>query len=173
MIARTAIIVVAAAFVWACEPPAETPDPTPAAPAALPADALDRAIQVHGGLDRFRSFGTLEYDVQLGDRSEHHLVDLHSRMVLITADQYTIGFDGTDAWVHPDMEAYGGRNPRFYSSLYFYFFGLPFLLADPGTIREDLGPRSVGEKSYDVVKVGFGGRHWRLAGRLLSPAFRP
>ena len=111
-------------------------------------------VAAHGGIDRWRSYGTLEYDLQKGEMHEHHIIDLHSRKLVLTGDGYTIGFDGEEVWVMPDMEAYSGR-PRFYSSLNFYFFGIPFVLADPGTIPESLGRSTFRDKPYDVVKVSF------------------
>ena len=129
-----------------------TPEESPAASSTI--TALDAAIDAHGGLDRWRSFGTLEFDLTKGESIEHHVVDLHSRLVRVETEDWTIGFNGADVWISPGMDAYGG-SPRFYSSLQFYFFGLPFLLADPGTIHEDLGLREMGDETYRVVKVGF------------------
>lgn len=120
----------------------------------VPMDTLDRGIQAHGGLDTWWSYGTLEYDYSKGDMTEHHLIDLHSRKLLLTGNGYTIGFDGEEVWISPGMDAFSS-GPRFYSSLNFYFFGLPFLLADPGTIRHPLGLKSVGDETFDVVKIGY------------------
>jgi hypothetical protein len=96
----------------------------------------------------------LEFELERPDRTEHHIVDLQSRNVRVDSEDWAIGFDGSDAWISPGLDAYSG-SPRFYSSLQFYFFGLPFLLADPGTTREDLGLRQMDDKTYNVIKVGF------------------
>lgn len=118
-------------------------------------DALDRGLAAHGGLDTWQSYGMLEYDLVQGDEGDHQMIDLHTRKVLVANDTYKIGFDGENVWITPGMDAFGG-SPRFYSSLYFYFFGIPFVLADPGTNREDLGQRTVAGKTYDVIQVTFG-----------------
>jgi len=149
------------AGLWGCTS-AESPTTTATATETTTAtttpptsgDALDAGISAHGGIDRWRTYGTLEYDFQKGETREHHTIDLNSRKLLVTGDGYTIGFDGDEVWVMPDMDAYSGR-PRFYSSLNFYFFGIPFVLADPGTIRESLGRSAVLDKPYDVMKVSF------------------
>lgn len=130
-----------------CSPP-EPDNPS------VPMGVLGPSIDAHGGLDRWSSFGTLEYDFAKGDTREHHLIDLHSRKLLLTGEGYTIGFDGQEVWVMPDLDAYSGR-PRFYSSLNFYFFGIPFVLADPGAIHESLGRTVVGDETYDLVKTSF------------------
>ncbi len=153
-IIRTIPIILAISLIG-CQPAIDEPSGThDAVETPAPLDALDRGIAAHGGLDRWRSFGSLSFDLERSDRTEHHLIDLQSRKVLVTCDEFTIGYDGQDVWITPGMDAYAG-SPRFYSSLQFYFFGLPFLLADPGTIREEMGTVSVDETTYDVVKVGY------------------
>ena len=117
-------------------------------------DAMDKALTAHGGLDTWRSMGTLEYNVVKGDREEHHLVDLQSRNILHAGTSYAFGYDGTDVWVSPTRDAYPG-NPRFANGLDFYFFGIPFVLADPGTNREYLGQTSVNGAAYETVKISF------------------
>ena len=52
------------------------------------------------------------------------------------------------------MEALG-LPPRFYSSTPFYFFGLPFLFADPGINAESLGTKELDGREYNVVKITF------------------
>ncbi|QXD13931.1 hypothetical protein GQ464_010715 [Rhodocaloribacter litoris] len=139
----------------ACEPRPEAPPPDAAPEAAVPA-VLAPYLEAHGGLDAWRGYGTLEYDLQRGDWTDHQLIDLHSRRVLITSEAYTIGFDGQDVWITPDREALNyGAPPRFYSGTYFYFFALPFVLADPGTRHEALGQRTLDGKAYDVVRVTY------------------
>ena len=126
---------------------------------ASSADELEDSIQAHGGLDTFRSYGTLQYDLtmNLGDRlslSDTQLFDLNSRNALITSEDYKIGFDGNEAWITPGMEAMP-IPPRFYSLTPFYFFGLPFLFADPGVNAEQLGVKELDGKEYNVVKFSF------------------
>ena len=123
------------------------------------ADELEESIAVHGGLDTFKSYGTLDYDheVSLGDRlnlKDNQLIDLKSRKILITSEDFKLGFDGNEVWVVPSMEALGVP-ARFYSSTTFYFFGLPFLFADPGVNAQSLGIKEVNGKEYKVVKFTY------------------
>lgn len=114
-------------------------------------------LDAHGGIDRWRSFGTLSYEVIQGDAKEKHLFDLYSRKVLLEKEEvYQLGFDGKDVWVSPNLAAFD-RNypPRFYHNLLFYFFSLPFVYADPGVIVKEMAPQEVGGKTYDVVKISF------------------
>ncbi len=122
---------------------------------------LDKAIQAHGGLEKFREFGTVEYDLRnwpFGKNApltDHQVIDLQSRNVFIKSDDYTIGFDGNDVWISPDSKTLG-LPARFYAFTPYYFFGLPFLFADPGVRLESLGTKKLDSKEYDVVKISFG-----------------
>lgn len=120
---------------------------------------LEESYSAHGGLETFRDYGTLEYDQSMEiigafKLTDHQLIDLNSRKVLITNDRYKIGYDGNEVWITPNMEALG-IPPRFYSSTPFYFFGLPFLFADPGANLESLGTKMLNGKEYNAVKVTF------------------
>jgi hypothetical protein len=121
---------------------------------------LDQALQAHGGLEQFRQFGTVEFDARNcpfgknGNVNDHHLVDLKSRQILITGPDYKLGFDGKDVWYVPkDLPL--GAPARFYISTPFYFFGMPFLFADPGAVQAPMGNKSLNGKQYDVVKIKY------------------
>ena len=121
---------------------------------------LDEAYEAHGGLQAFRNMGVVEYDteMELGGGalkiSDHQLIDLDSRKVLVTSGGYKIGFDGSEAWILPGMSAFP-IPPRFYAMTPFYFFGLPFLFADPGVNLEPLGTKELGGEQFDAVKVTY------------------
>lgn len=129
-------------------------EPAGQAPSAWEDTAFETALDAHGGLEPWRSYGTLEFDLESGGSVERHLVDLRERTVLVTAEDWRLGYDGRNAWVEPGLDAYSG-NPMFYSSLHFYFFSLPFVLADPGTVHRPLGMQTIDGKAYDVHQVGF------------------
>lgn len=121
-------------------------------------DLLDKFLDAHGGLDRWKSYGTLSYDLQgtLGrEKQEHHIVDLNSRKVLIENDSFNIGMNGEQVWITPDKATFGKMSPRFYHNLFFYFFSLPYVLADAGAIYEDMGEQNIDGKNYRALKVSF------------------
>ncbi|MEM8964999.1 MAG: DUF6503 family protein [Bacteroidota bacterium] len=119
-------------------------------------EVLQLALEAHGGLERWKSLEKLEYDLYRGeDLVDHQLIALNTRKVLLTNEQYTIGFDGQQVWVSPDSSAYSGRSARFYHNLQFYFFALPFVLADPGINYEVLEPRQFQDQTYDVLKITY------------------
>jgi len=124
--------------------------------ATLP-ESFSEVLKAHGGLNQWRSFKTLEFDLQHEDDSiptEHYTLDLLNRKDLTVADSFKIGFDGTEVWVAPNKKAFKGRSARFYHNLYSYFLTIPFIVADPGVIYAD-DTLTVNGKLYDVINVGF------------------
>jgi uncharacterized protein DUF6503 len=127
-----------------------------------PASAqLDRSLEAHGGLTKWRGFAAVEYDLSWetagGEKKDHQLFDLQTRDGLITSDKYTLGKSGAEVWVKPGLEALDGTPPRFYMGTPFYFFGMPFVFADPGAKQESLGKKTFQGKEYDAVKITFAG----------------
>lgn len=121
-------------------------------------DLLHKALKAHGGLQRWQAMNTLSYDLRttLGEeKTEHHLIALKTREVLISGDGYSIGFDGEQVWVAPDQAAFGEMPARFYHNLVFYFFAMPFVLADPGIQYEDLGIKKIENIAYRALKISF------------------
>lgn len=64
-------------------------------------------LKAHGGLDKWRSFKTLEYDLIHPDdstKNEHYTLDLLNRKDLTVADSFQIGYDGNEVWVAPNKK---------------------------------------------------------------------
>lgn len=119
---------------------------------------LQKALNAHGGLDTWKSYGAMQYTVSGtlgGEKKEIHAIDLRNRKVRIEGEGYSLGMDGEQVWVSPDLEAFGGISARFYHNLLFYFYSIPFVLADPGAIYEELGEQTVGGKTYQALKVSY------------------
>ncbi len=120
---------------------------------------LDRALEAHGGLAQWKSFGSVEFGQTWtsakGVKKDHQLFDLRSRDGLITSDAYTLGASGGEVWIKPALDALGGTPPRFYVWTPFYFFGMPFVFADPGAVQESLGKKMFQGQEFDAVKVTF------------------
>lgn len=120
---------------------------------------LERCLDAHGGLPRWQSFGSVEYDLTWenakGARKDHQLFDLRTREGLIASATYTLGSSKGEVWITPGLDALGGTPPRFYMWTPFYFFGMPFVFADPGALQESLGRKSFQGREYDAVRVTF------------------
>ena len=120
---------------------------------------IDRSVSAHGGLQRWQSFASVEYDLiyerPKGEKRDHQLFDLRTRDGLITAEEYRLGASKGEVWIKPGLEALGGTPPRFYMWTPFYFFGMPFVFADPGAKQEPLGRKTFQGAEYDVVKITY------------------
>ena len=120
---------------------------------------FNEILKAHGGIETFRQFGTLEYDLKdfpFGPKAplnDHQLFNLYSRRALVTSNTYKIGFDGEQVWI-TDPEAIA-IPARFYIFTPFYFFGLPFFFGDPGCKHESLGIRTWDGKEHDVVEFSY------------------
>ncbi len=121
---------------------------------------LDRCLEAHGALAKWRSYGTVEYDLKskFGQKksNDHQLFNLWTRDGVIQCDKYTLGSSGGDVWIKPGLDALGGSPARFYMWTPFYFFGMPFVFADKGAQQEALGKKSFQGKEYDALKITFG-----------------
>lgn len=120
---------------------------------------LERCVGGHGGLARWQGFGSVEYDLTWenakGARKDHQLFNLRTRDGLIASPAYTLGSTKSEVWITPGLDALGGTPPRFYMWTPFYFFGMPFVFADPGAKQESLGKRSFQGQEYDAIRVTF------------------
>lgn len=130
-----------------------------AAPLKGPKSLIEQSIEAHGGLDRWKSFGTLAFEMvsQRGDRTseERSILNLYTRHERITGANYELGYDGKNYWQLLKEEGMKEKNPTFSINLQFYFFAMPFVLADEGVIEEHQGKKELDGKTYEVVKITF------------------
>lgn len=118
-------------------------------------EALKRVFEAHGGLDAWKAQRTLTYVLPKESLSETHTIDLKTRADRIDTEAYSMGFDGERTWILDPKGTYGG-NPEFYHNLMFYFYAMPFVLADPG-INYDSSPDLEFEgKAYPGIRIGYG-----------------
>jgi hypothetical protein len=119
--------------------------------------SLQESLEAHGGIEEWVKYGTLSYTIASKGIPEKHLIDLNSRKVLITTDStFTMGFDGQDVWVSPNLAAYPGSSATFYHNLVFYFFSLPFVVADPGVNHNALPDITFDGVAYSRISITFG-----------------
>ena len=120
---------------------------------------LERCLDAHGGITQWRSFGSVEYDLSWesakGTRNDHQLFNLRTRDGLIASTAYTLGSSKGEVWIVSGLDALAGTPPRFYMWTPFYFFGMPFVFADPGATQESLGRRSFQGREYDTTRITF------------------
>ena len=109
----------------------------------------------HGGVATWNSMNTLSYEFEEEGNVEKQTIDLKSRRIRIEQEKFNIGFDGNEVWVQAlDTNVYEG-DARFYHNLYFYFYAMPFVLADDGieyAITESLVIDSI---EYPGTKISY------------------
>ena len=115
---------------------------------------LFNVFDAHGGLDNFKKYRTLSFDMPKGDYNENQVIDLYNRMDKITAPNYSLGYDGSDVWLLNEGGTYEGK-PKFYHNLMFYFYSMPFVFSDEGLNYEEITPLEVDEVSYPGYKISY------------------
>ena len=118
---------------------------------------LDKCIKAHGGLDTWKSFEGLEYNLDdNGKKDVYQLTNLKDRRAYLKSKKFEVGFDGKVAWSLPNADHISGKSAAFYYNLDFYFLGVPFLLKDPGVNASYEGKANVKGQTYETLKITFG-----------------
>lgn len=112
---------------------------------------LSNVFKKHGGLIHWKKMQTLSFN----KGKEIHTIDLHSRKTVIHTSAYALGFDGNQVWLDEEVEESFQKNPNFYYNLYFYFYAMPFVLADDGIIYEKVDDLMYKNKSYPGYKISY------------------
>ncbi|MEL7530110.1 MAG: DUF6503 family protein [Bacteroidota bacterium] len=117
---------------------------------------LSPVLAAHGGIATWDGFGSLSFVAQYSpERQESFLLDLISRQERIVGSAYTMGYDGVNYWQVLEGET-KPKNPEFMINLQFYFFAMPFVLADEGVNISVLPNRTIAGQEYEVLKATFG-----------------
>lgn len=112
-------------------------------------EAMQKVLAQHGGLENWKKMSGLQYRIN----EEVHTIDLNNRRDKIVSPDYQLGFDGTDIWSESDTSF--KRNPAFYHNLYFYFYAMPFVLADDGVIYSETPDITVDSMTYPGIRIAF------------------
>lgn len=112
---------------------------------------LAKVFQVHGGLDAWKKAKTLSFN----KGEEAHTADLQTRKTVINHPKYSLGFDGESVWLDEENEGDYKGNPEFYYNLYFYFYAMPFVLADDGIVYENTDAITFEGVTYPGIKISY------------------
>lgn len=117
-------------------------------------DAIDKVFAHHGSLAKWQKMKSMSYDIVKEDGNENQMIDLNTRAEKISAPTFMSGYDGNDYWVKADTSY--KSNPKFYTNLMFYFYAMPFVLADPGIIYTKVDPLNFDGKLYPGYRISYG-----------------
>ena len=117
-------------------------------------EALGKVLEKHGGMDAWKKQRTLVYALPKPNFREVHTIDLYSRKDRIDTEIFSMGFDGEQAWLLDADKKYTG-NVGFYHNLIFYFYAMPFVLADSGIIYTDTEDLEFEGKKYPGIEISY------------------
>lgn len=111
---------------------------------------MEKVLNAHGGYQNWDKNKTLSFTI---DSTDHFTVDVKDRREVISTPTYELGNDGIEVWSKTDTSF--KSDPKFLKNLMFYFYAMPFVLADPGIIYTDLADRNILGENYKAIKVSF------------------
>jgi hypothetical protein len=112
-------------------------------------------LLAHGGLDQWKKMRSLTYSMPSDGGDEVQTIDLESRKVLVETDTYKMGSDGKELWIQQDSTYFNPERVEFYHNLMFYFYAMPFVLADDGITYAPTEPLIIEGKTYPGMKVSY------------------
>ncbi|MEC3908403.1 DUF6503 family protein [Tamlana sp. 2201CG12-4] len=116
---------------------------------------ISKVFEAHGGVENWNKMQSLTFTIPNPNGGEVTTTDLKYRKSLIDMPNHILGFNGKDIWLKDkDTTQYKG-NPKFYYNLMFYFYAMPFVLADDGIIYEEAEPLVFEDKSYPGIKIAY------------------
>ncbi len=148
------ILLLALSLIMACKPNTKTEDTATAEAEITYPENFEKVLEAHGGLDVWDTYQTLSFTMPGAGVNEVQTIDLHTRKDKVERGSATLGFDGTTVWLHDPENSYKG-NPDFYHNLMFYFYAMPFVLADSGIIYEETEALEVNGTTYPGIKISF------------------
>lgn len=116
---------------------------------------ISKVFEAHGGLDTWHAMQSLEFTMHKPKGDEVTLTDLKNRKSLIHMPNHTIGYNGKDVWLYNKSDKNYKKDPRFYYNLMFYFYAMPFVVADDGIIYKDVEPLVFEGKSYPGILISY------------------
>ncbi|WP_420319842.1 DUF6503 family protein [Flagellimonas sp.] len=117
-------------------------------------EALENVFAAHGGLKNWKSQRTLSYEIPKTNLSELHTVDLWTRKDRVDTEKFSMGSNGEKVWLLDAGENYKG-DAVFYHNLMFYFYAMPFVLADDGINYGETNALVYDEKSYPGIRISY------------------
>lgn len=120
--------------------------------ASYPED-ISRVLEAHGGIDLWKSQRTLSYKILRETGDELQTIDLWNRWDKVEMPDAMMGYDGKEVWLEADTSY--KRDPAFYHNLMFYFYAMPFVLADDGIIYSETDPVEFDGVSYPGIRISY------------------
>ncbi|WP_124978985.1 DUF6503 family protein [Nonlabens xiamenensis] len=114
-------------------------------------EAIQEVFKAHGGLQRWDDMKSLTYT--MGDQVT--ITDVDSRDIQIETPTHSIGSRDGSVWIAQDSTYFPKEQARFYHNLMFYFYAMPFLLADDGIVYSEASPLDKDGIQYPGIKIAY------------------
>lgn len=114
---------------------------------------LQKVFAKHGWLATWSKMKSMSYEIVDSLGNEKQEIDLQNRRERIVAPNFKTGYDGKNFWLEADTSYKG--NPIFYHNLMFYFYAMPFVVADDGIIYGKTTPLEFEGKSYPGIRISY------------------
>jgi hypothetical protein len=114
-------------------------------------EELSNVFEKHGGINVWKNAKVLSFNKDL----EAHTTDLETRKIVINSPKYSLGYNGKEVWLDEAEKGIYKGNKDFYYNLYFYFYAMPFVLADDGIIYEKVDDLIFEEVKYPGYKISY------------------
>lgn len=115
---------------------------------------LDKVFDQHGSVALWNKMKTMSYEIVKEEGNEKQTIDLIERKEVIDAPTFKSGYDGKEYWVEADTTYKG--NAKFYTNLMFYFYAMPFVLADEGITYTPAKTLTFEGVDYPGYKITYG-----------------
>ena len=116
-------------------------------------DDLDKVFDNHGSVKKWKSMKAMSYEIVKEEGNETQMIDLHDRRERIKGSTFESGYDGKNYWVLADTSY--KSNPKFYTNLIFYFYAMPFVLADDGIKYTKVDPLTFDGVDYPGYRISY------------------
>ncbi|WP_194851643.1 DUF6503 family protein [Nonlabens antarcticus] len=116
---------------------------------------LQDVFAAHGGLEKWNNMHSLTFTMPGENKDEVQTIDLKTRKTFIKTEKYDLGFDGEKIWLQQDSTYFKPERAEFYYNLMFYFYAMPFVLADDGITYTDVPALEMNGVSYPGIKVSY------------------
>ncbi|EAS20723.1 hypothetical protein BBFL7_01613 [Flavobacteria bacterium BBFL7] len=112
-------------------------------------------LAAHGGLSLWNTMQSLTFKLPKENGDEVHTTDLKTRDVVVETEKYQIGSLNGKVWLAQDSTYYPKNRARFYHNLMFYFYAMPFILADDGIVYSETASLEKDGISYPGIKIAY------------------
>ena len=114
-------------------------------------ESLREVFAAHGGLQNWSAMRSMTYVMD----DQETITDLQTRDIVVKAPTHTIGSKDGKVWIAQDSTHFPEARARFYHNLMFYFYAMPFLLADDGIVYSDAASLEKDGLIYPGIKIGY------------------